>query len=106
MHIPGSTEAHSEPYREPGPILLGISKQAMGSRRQNQGKPPSTPATATQDWRAFQGAPLSIQDFHTFQWPLQLQRITFSSLSVICQLICIKGAFCMNATQKPAAELG
>lgn len=29
-----------------------------------------------------------MRDFYTFQWPLQLQRITFSSLSVLCQLIC------------------
>ena len=47
MHIPGSTEAHSEPYREPGPILLGISEQAMGKsatkpRPTSRPQPPRT----------------------------------------------------------------
>lgn len=32
-----------------------------------------------------------MQEFYTFQWPLQLQRIKFSSLSVIRTLICGKG---------------
>lgn len=42
----------------------------------------------------------SIPEFHTFQWLLWLQRIKFSSLSVICPLTC-KKFFCKHSKQKP-----
>lgn len=45
-----ATRAPWSSYQRSGPILQGISKQAMGSRRQNTDEPPSTQAAATQDW--------------------------------------------------------
>lgn len=52
-------------------------------------------------FRVLLAALFSIPEFHTFQWLLWLQRIKFSSLSVICRLICIKEFFCMHSKQKP-----
>lgn len=93
-------------------LLQRSSSNSLGNQQTSDGKSATKHRRTSQHagsshprLRAFQGAPLSIQEFYTFQWPLQLQRIKFSSLSVICQLICRKGSFCMNSTQKPAFPL-
>ncbi len=61
-----ATGAPSSSYQGSGPILQGISKQAMGSRRQNTDEPPSTQAPATQDWGLSRALSFQYKNFTHF----------------------------------------
>lgn len=100
-----ATGAPSSSYQGSGPILQGISKQAMGSRRQNTDEPPSTQAPATQDWGLSRALSFQYKNFTHFNGHYNFKESNFHHCLSSASWFVERGSFCMNSTQKPAFPL-
>lgn len=100
-----ATGAPSSSYQGSGPILQGISKQAMGSRRQNTDEPPSTQAPATQDWGLSRALSFQYKNFTHFNGHYNFKESNFHHCLSSASWFVERGSFCMNSTQKPAFSL-
>lgn len=104
-----ATGASSSSYQGSGPILQGISKQAMGSRRQNTDEPPSTQAPATQGWELSRVLSFQYKSFTHFNGHYNFKESNFQHCLSSAAWFVERGSFCMNSTQKlafPLAEEG
>lgn len=97
--------APSSSYQGSRPILQGISKQAMGSLRQNTDEPPSTQAAATQDWGLSRVLSFQYKNFTHFNGHYNFKESNFHHCLSSASWFVERGSFCMNSTQKPAFPL-
>lgn len=102
MHIPEQLEPPSSSYQGSGPILQGISKQAMGSRRQNTDEPPSSQTAATQDWGLSRVLSFQYKNLTHFNGHYNFKESNFHHCLSSASWFVERGSFCINSTQKPA----
>ena len=82
------------------PILQGISKQAMGSLRQNTDQPPSMQPAATQDWGPSRVLSFQYKNFTRFNGHYNFKESIFHHCLSSASWFVERGSFCMNSTQK------
>lgn len=105
-HIPGQLEPLQAPIKDLVQFFRELANKQWEVCDKTQTNLPARRQQPPKTGGFPQGALLSIQEFYTFQWPLQLQRIKFSSLSVICQLICRKGVVLHELHTKACLSFG